>query len=112
MCYTHFVVLMSLTAQQFLCIFMNLTLEYYLKFASNLYLCRRMHYIISFDALNNRNPRLCSHYVISREGVMQCNVIACLCFSLFLNAKLMFALIFTFSINMFSSLFSLETFNF
>ena len=29
---------------------------------------------------------------------MQCNVIACLCFSLFLNAKLMFALSFTFSI--------------
>ena len=38
---------------------------------------------------------------------MQCNVIACLCFLLFLNAKLMFALSFTFSINMFSSIFSL-----
>ena len=43
-----------------------------------------------------------SHYVISREGVMQCNVIACLCFSLFLNVNLMLALSFTFSINMFS----------
>ena len=69
----------------------------------------QMHVLFEllFDALNNRNPRPCSHYVISSEGVMQCNVIACLCFSLFLNAKLMFALSFTFSINIFSSVFLL-----
>ena len=29
-----------------------------------------MNYVILFDALNNRNPRPCSHYVISSEGVI------------------------------------------
>ena len=29
-----------------------------------------MNYVISFDALNNRNPRPCSHYVTSSEGVI------------------------------------------
>ena len=58
---------------------MNITLEYYF-----LLTWTTLYYVISFDAWNNRN-RSCSHYVISREGVMQCNVIACLCFSLFLT---------------------------
>ena len=54
-----------------------------------------MYYAISFDAWNNDNNRSCSHYVTSREGVMQYNVIVCLYFSLFLNDKLMFALSFS-----------------
>ena len=77
---------------------MNVPLEYY-----PLLTVRRMYYVISFDALNNRNPRLCSHYVISDEGVMQCMSM----FFAILNAKLMFAFSFTFSINMFSNIFAL-----
>ena len=81
---------------------MNVTVEYY-----PLLTVRRMYYVISFDALNNRNPQSMQSLCNFRRGCDAMHAIACLCFFAILNAKLMFAFSFTFSINMFSNIFSL-----